>query len=355
MGAGHAGTGDGAGSGGTTNPGAQDVGAGGKDIDDGTIVGEGGAGIVASGGTDSADRGLGSGGVVGSVGVVIASGNSKEDTGVDEVPGSSVDGGRVATAEGHVGNSAVGAVAAGEVGLDIVDTSNDTGSGAGAGGVEDLDSNQGGLLGDTIEATANGASDVGAVAVSVGVGAVDVVAAPDGTTLEVRVGGVDTSVDNVRASTGTGAIVVAVGGATRSAAGDASKTPGSTSLRDNGVDGELGLLLDVLNLGEVADGLEGSIVKSTSEALELATLVDLVGLVLAEDLIHDGIGGTILELDNVLAGNDLASAGRDDRGALVKGTGSSRGSESRGQESQESSSREEHFVRVGPGRTGEVR
>lgn len=187
-------------------------------------------------------------------------------------------------------------------------------------------------------------------------------------------GGVDTSVDNVRASTGTGAIVVAVGGATRSAAGDASKTPGSTSLRDNGVDGELGLLLDVLNLregsvlicwsgfilmssylGEVANGLEGSIVKSTSEALELATLVDLVGLVLAEDLIHDGIGGTILELDNVLAGNDLASAGRDDRGALVKGTGSSRGSESRGQESQESSSREEHFVRVGPGRTGEVR
>lgn len=57
--------------------------------------------------------------------------------------------------------------------------------GAGAGGVEDLDSNQGGLLGNTIEATANGTSDVGAVAVSVGVGAVDVVAAPDGTTLEV--------------------------------------------------------------------------------------------------------------------------------------------------------------------------
>lgn len=59
---------------------------------------------------------------------------------------------------------------------------------------------------------------------------------------------VDASVDDVGAGAGTGAVVVGVGGAARFLVGDAAKAPRSILLRGEGVDGEDGILLNVVDL-----------------------------------------------------------------------------------------------------------
>ena len=63
--------------------------------------------------------------------------------------------------------------------------------------------------------------------------------------------GVDTGVNHVRASAGTGAVVVGVGGGALGLGREAGQAPGGAALRGVLVDGEDGLLLNVLDLWRV--------------------------------------------------------------------------------------------------------
>lgn len=83
----------------------------------------------------------------------------------------------------------------------------------------------------------NGASNVGAVAVRVDVGAAGSVESEGGTAAaELRVGGTDTSVDDVAEAANTSGVVVDVSGG-GVAGGDGSETPGSAGLLGQGEDG----------------------------------------------------------------------------------------------------------------------
>ena len=154
---------------------------------------------------------------------------------------------------------------------DEVDASNDARSRARAAGVEDLDGVELGLLGNTIGSTTDGASDVGTVAVAVCVRVVNVVGGESSTATEIlgklarafllsrvrqgrghevtyRVRGVDTSVNHVRASTRTSAVVIDIGGLSRGLLRNPGDTPRGVGLGDVCIDGVDGLLLDVLDL-----------------------------------------------------------------------------------------------------------
>lgn len=170
MGSGHGGTRDGVGGRVGADPRGQNVGAGGEDIDEGTEVGVRGKGVSRGGGTDSAGGGLGGGRVAGGVGSVVTGGDGQEDTGADHVGGGSVDGGRLGSTERHVGDDTVGAAAALGVGGDVVHARDDTRVGSGAGGVENLDSVQADLLGDTVGGSSNGSGDVGTAGYTVSSG-----------------------------------------------------------------------------------------------------------------------------------------------------------------------------------------
>lgn len=60
--------------------------------------------------------------------------------------------------------------------------------------------------------------------------------------------GLNTSVNDVRAGTGTAAGVVGVGGGASPLGGQAGQAPGGTGLLGEGVDGHNGILLDVVDL-----------------------------------------------------------------------------------------------------------
>lgn len=246
MGSSHGGTRDGAGA--AANPGGEDISTGGKDVNDAAVVGEAGAVVVAVSGTDGADRGLGSRGGVGSVAVVVTGSDGDKDTRALELGSGAVDGGGVATTEGHGSDDTTGAVAVAVVVGNKVHAGDDGGELARATVVEDLDTVDVGLLGDTVGLGADGARAVGAVAVAVAAGGV-VRLDELGTALELGVGVLDTGVNHVGAGASTGGVVVAVGGGTGTGARDASKAPGSVVLL--GVDGDNGILLNVLDLFKV--------------------------------------------------------------------------------------------------------
>jgi hypothetical protein len=110
------------------NPSAQDAAAGGLDVDDGAVVGVAGLGVVPVGGADGADGRLGGRRVVGGVRIVVARGDGHEDARVDERGRGPVDRGRVAAAQGHVGDDTLGAAALGRILGDEVDAGDDTGA-----------------------------------------------------------------------------------------------------------------------------------------------------------------------------------------------------------------------------------
>jgi hypothetical protein len=142
---------------------------------------------------------------------------------------------------------------------------------------------------------------------------------------------VDAGVDDIRAGAGTGARVVHVQALVAGAVRDASKTPRDVgALGDDLVDGVDGVLLNVLNLralsaearfisqrithlGQVLDGLEGRAAQVGRETLELAVAVDVVGADTLDGVQEGRVGGTILELDDVAAGDELSSAGLNHR------------------------------------------
>lgn len=76
----------------------------------------------------------------------------------------------------------------------------------------DLNSNEINFLGDSIALSTNSAGDMSAMAVSVGLGrgVVDSVSSPGGSSLEVLILNVDTSVNNVHINTSAGGISVEV-------------------------------------------------------------------------------------------------------------------------------------------------
>lgn len=114
------------GSRGAADPGAQDVAAGGLNVDNGAVVGVVGLGVGLIGGSHGADGGLGGGRGVRRVDVLVAGGDGQEDACIHESGRGPVDGGRVASAKGHVRDGAVGAVAVGCVIGDEVDAGDHT-------------------------------------------------------------------------------------------------------------------------------------------------------------------------------------------------------------------------------------
>lgn len=109
------------------------------------------------------------------------------------------------------------------------------------------------------------------------------------------------------------------------------------------------------HIRESPDNVEKGIVDLAGEALELVMLVDVVGLELGdlvEEEVHDIVGGTILQLDDVLAGDDLAGPGSEDGSPLVEGLGG-RGSEGRREKCEEGSG-EVHCGRIKPGKVTEM-
>lgn len=159
-------------------------------------------------------------------------------------------------------------------------------------GAEDLDSEELGLLGYTVGLGSNGTSAVSAVAVAISVRTIaSVVGEESSTTLELRVSGRDTSVDDVHTGTRSSRGVVGVGSGSRVGVRNAAKTPGSRRL--SGVrlllEGSLNLtkvslddsvLLDVINTGKVLKELDDVVAHLSGEATEVAELVNMGGILL---------------------------------------------------------------------------
>jgi len=72
-------------------------------------------------------------------------------------------------------------------------------------------------------------------------------------------------------------------------------------------------LLDVVDLGQVLDGLESRAAQIGGEAPELAVAVDVVGADALDGVQERGVGRAIFELDDVAAGDELGGAGLDHR------------------------------------------
>lgn len=91
-------------------------------------------------------------------------------------------------------------------------------------------------------------------------------------------------------------------------------------------------------LGEPAEDIQGQVVELRSKALELVVRVDVLGRDLGEQsdgLLERRIVGAILELDNVLARDEIDAAGLNDGSPFVKGTGGGGGSKGQRQQGQE--------------------
>lgn len=252
----HRGTRNSLGSRGGSNPCREDRNTWSKDIKNSTEVGEGGAGIVDVGGTDGDGIWSRSWGDVGGVLVLVSGSDDDGDASGDGGLDGGVEGGGEASSERH-GEDGLGGETEGlGVGADPLDTGDHTGVGSRSSGIEDLDGDESGLLGDSVGRASDGAGAVGAVSVLIGVGgAGDEVLAPDGAAAELGVGGVDASVDDIDAGAGAGGGVVDVLGRALQLVGDAAETPWGAGLGGQGRGVDLGILLDVCNLFGVSIGV----------------------------------------------------------------------------------------------------
>ena len=163
--------------------GGDDINTRGNDIDEGAVVGEDGEGVGGVG--DSAGAGSGSRGEGGGVGGRVTRSDGKEDAGIDNGLSGVVDGLGETTTKGHVHDSTVGAVLAGSVSDDKLHTSNDASVGARAIIAKDLDSQESGGLGNTVGSAADGAGNMGTVALNIVVVRVGEVGGEAGTAIEV--------------------------------------------------------------------------------------------------------------------------------------------------------------------------
>lgn len=196
-----------------TDPRASDEGARSEDVEAATPVGERSTliGLVAGvifdfSSTDSDGTWDVGGGGLASISVFVTSGNSEGDAGSDGSLDGFVDSIGDRAAQRHVSD---GRLAAGDGGVgDPFNAANDAGVGTRAIAVQDLNGNDGDLLGNTIGRTTDGTSDVSAVAVAIIVVAItSEVDAPDGTAGELGVSGQDTSVDDISINASSVAVV----------------------------------------------------------------------------------------------------------------------------------------------------
>lgn len=176
VGRGHRGTGDGVDGVLAANPGGLDVKTGSKDVVALAVVGEVGALVSESAGTNGDGVLSGSRRVVARVSVVVTGGNSEVDTGIDSSVDSLVKDGGFATAQAHVGSGALEALSLALLGdadlLEVrlggvLNTLDDVGHGARAVGAEDLDGLDVSLLGDTVLLAGDSARAVCSVSVAI--------------------------------------------------------------------------------------------------------------------------------------------------------------------------------------------
>lgn len=138
-----------------------------KDIDKIAVVGEGCLRIAGCSRANGAKSWLGCGRHVGCVLVLIPGSDGEEDVVVDEASCGTVECRGVATAQGHVGESATRTASGTRIANHVVKTGNDARVGAGAGVVENLDAEQTSLFGDAISIATDGTSAVSAVAIAI--------------------------------------------------------------------------------------------------------------------------------------------------------------------------------------------
>jgi hypothetical protein len=179
-----------------------------------------------------------------------------------------------ATSKRHVSNSTLGAAPGRGIFGDVVNTSNNTSIGAGTTVVKNLYGVELCLLCHTIGDTADSASDVGAMAVAIGIISVaGKVLKPLGTLKELVTASVhdesqhtafklgmgrkDARVDNICASTLAGTAVIDIGGIARSSVRDATKAPCRIGFIDQLLAVNYGILLNVLNLNSNQRTIDG--------------------------------------------------------------------------------------------------
>lgn len=233
VGSSHRGTADAVGGTVASVPRRENGGTGSKDVKDGAVVGVRGNGPVAVDSTDGDSAGSRSRRGVGGVGTIVSSSNGRDDT----RSGSRVDGvverSRVTTTKRHVHDRASSSTLGDDIVGGPVETSeNDRGARRAA--LEDLDSLDGGLLGDTVGLAGNGARDVSTVAYRIGVVATE--GSVDGlsTTLKFIVGGSNTSVDDVGICVGTSVGIVDVAGRSPGTVRDRAESPSGATLSSQG-------------------------------------------------------------------------------------------------------------------------
>lgn len=193
MRSGHGGTGDGVGSSVGADPGGENVHTRGEDVEVRAVVGERSTSVVGVNGTDGASSGLGSWGDVAGILVLVTGGDGGEDSSLGGGADGAVGLRAVWASEGHGDDGAADTTAVLGVVDDPVDTGHDVGVVAGTLGVEDLHTDDGSLLGDTVGGGAGGTGAVSSVSVAVSNGlAVNEVGTLDGTATELLVSGVDT-------------------------------------------------------------------------------------------------------------------------------------------------------------------
>ena len=178
--------------------------------------------------------------------------------------GGSVDSCRGSTTKGHVDDG----LASNSVGSNPVHTSNDTRGRARTLSVQDLDTDQLDLLGDSIDGTSDDTGQVGTVTVLVGVGrARDKVCAHDRTASEIGVGGQDAGVDDVGGDTLACEVVVVVGlGQITHMLRNADETPGGRGVGLDTICVNNSVLFDVGDIGVSLDGLEGRSIEGGMES-----------------------------------------------------------------------------------------
>lgn len=161
-------------SGATAGPGGKHIDGRADNVDAPAVVGARVLAVVDVGSSNGASRSLRGRGDVADVDVVVASSNGDKVALVDETASGVVESLVACSAQRHVDDHAVGAVASGSIGGDVVETRDDGVVGSNAASwvvvvVQNLDAVQAGLLGYAVGAGTNSSCNVGAVAAVVSV------------------------------------------------------------------------------------------------------------------------------------------------------------------------------------------
>lgn len=280
--AGHGGTGDGAGGSGAADPRGLDVHTWGEDVEDWAEVGEASLDVGRVGGTNGEDGRLRCWGGVAGITTIITGSDNSEDTVGDSAGDGIVGSLREGTAERHGDDRASSAAIAASVVDSPVDTSNDTRVASAAVGTKDLDADDAGALSNTVGGTGDSTSAVSSMSVSISGGlAGDEVGTHGGTSTELGVLGVDTSIDHVDGGAGTSGVIVDVAGSSSGAARDTDEAVlGRALLHESAVvEGDWGRGVDLAvwlnaeDTSEVGNHVDNVVITIESESLEATNIV----------------------------------------------------------------------------------